>query len=74
MAAPRSAGAFHGRFTSEVVWGERIGTGAALLTVAEIDRGERRADQGGSHGEVVRAGRHHRHAQVIASISSSPRS
>ena len=49
-----------------MVWGERIGTGAALLTVAEMDRGERRAGQDGSHGEEGRAGRDHRHAQVIA--------
>ena len=36
-----------------------------------MDRGERRAGQDGSHGEEGRAGRDHRHAQVITPAAAS---
>ena len=46
---------------------------SVLLTAADIDHSERPAGRGGSHGEVGRAGRHHRHTQVIASAAAHRR-
>ena len=43
---------------------------SVLLTAAEIDHGEWPAGQGGSHGEIGRAGCHHRHAKVITSAAA----
>ena len=44
---------------------------SVLLTAAEIDRGEWPTGQGGSHGEVGRAGRQYLRAKMIPCSSST---
>jgi hypothetical protein len=44
---------------------------SVLLTAAEIDRGEWPTGQGGSHGEVGRAGRQYLRAKMIPCAAQS---